>query len=73
MSEMHVSHTKLWSRMRSLSESRRGSKVTNNLFLVILQSAIVCVFFVCFCVRLLIGLISAALGGGARAHFPNSG
>ena len=30
-------------------------------------------FFVCFCVRLLIGLISAALGGGARAHFPNSG
>ena len=59
--------------MRSLSESRRGSKVTNNLFLVILQSAIVCVFFVCFCVRLLIGLISAALGGGAQAHFPNSG
>ena len=45
MSEMHVSHTKLWSRMRSLSESRRGSKVTSNLFLVILQSAIF--FFVC--------------------------
>ena len=61
--------------MRSLSESRRGSKVTNtgNLFLVILESAIVCVFFVCFCVRLLIGLISAALGGGAQAHLPNSG
>ena len=75
MLEMHVSHTKLWSRMRSLSESRRGSKVTNtgNLFLVILESAIVCVFFVCFCVRLLIGLISAALGGGAQAHLPNSG
>ena len=59
--------------MRSLSESRQGSKVTNNLFLVILESAIVCGFFVCFCVRLLIGLISAALGGGARAHFLNSG
>ena len=72
MSEMHVSYTKLWSRMRSLSQSRRGSKVTNNLFLVILESAIVCVLFVCICVRLLIGLISAALGGGAQAHFPNS-
>ena len=59
--------------MRSLSQSRRGSKVTNNLFLVILESAIVCVLFVCICVRLLIGLISAALGGGAQAHFPNSG
>ena len=59
--------------MRSLSESRWGSKVTNNLFLVILESAIVCVFFVCICERLLIGLISAALGGGAQAHFPNSG
>ena len=34
--------------MRSLSESRRGSKVTNNLFLVILESAIVCVFFCLF-------------------------
>ena len=33
----------------------------------------VCVLFVCFCVRLLISSISAALGGGARAHFPNSG
>ena len=59
--------------MRSLSQSRWGSKVTNNLFLVILESAIVCVLFVCICVRLLIGLISAALGGGAQAHFPNSG
>ena len=31
------------------------------------------VLFVCFCVRLLISSISAALGGGAQAHFPNSG
>ena len=40
-----------------------------------LNEGIVCVFclFVCFCVRLLISSISAALGGGARAHFPNSG
>ena len=28
MSETHVSHTKPWSRVQSLSESRRGSKVT---------------------------------------------
>ena len=35
--------------MRSLSESRRGSKVTNNLFLVILESAIVCFFCLFLC------------------------
>ena len=32
MSEMHVSHTKPWSRMRSLSESCGGSKVTKPIF-----------------------------------------
>ena len=32
MSETYVSHTKPWSRMQSLSESRRGSKVTKPIF-----------------------------------------
>ena len=32
MSETYVSHTKPWSRMQSLSESRGGSKVTKPIF-----------------------------------------
>ena len=56
--------------MRSLSQSRRGSKVTNNLFLVILESAIVCVLFVCICVRLLIGLIFRRSRGRSAGPFP---
>ena len=32
MSEMYLSHTKPWSRMQILSESRRGSKVTKPIF-----------------------------------------
>ena len=30
--ETHVSHTKPWNRMRSLSKSREGSKVTKPIF-----------------------------------------
>ena len=32
MSETYASHTKPWSRMQSLSESRGGSKVTKPIF-----------------------------------------
>ena len=32
MSDTYVSHTKPWSRMQSLSESRGGSKVTEPIF-----------------------------------------